>query len=73
MELVSEHGEHAPLVSWFSKHSTVSHGDMVSMGMACCACSLVSWKLENLVGDSTIGNVEMWVCGVAICELRGVK
>lgn len=45
-ELISEHGEHPPLVSWFSKHSSVSHGDMVAMDTARRACSLVSWKLD---------------------------
>lgn len=46
-ELVSEHGEHPPFVSWFSKHSSVLHGDIAAMDRARRACSLVSCKLES--------------------------
>mgnify|MGYP003631854677 CR=1 FL=1 len=43
----AEHGEHPPLVSWLSKHSSVTHGDVISMVMARRICSLVSRKLES--------------------------
>ena len=68
----AEHGEHPPLVSWLSKHSSVTHGDVISMVMARRICSLVSRKLESC-GLHQERNVQMWVCDAACCYLERVK